>query len=114
MAFLEDDLQAVEGGVERDGHGGIAIGQIGPLELDALAAPFLRETQSIGVDREHVRLVLDLQFAFERLVESRHGMHLTRQRAPRAWRGLPAGAPSTCRPVPHRARIPMTAGEYPY
>src|SRR5690606_21734571 len=77
-----------------------ARGDLGPVDLDALAVSLLDQLQPGRVDGEGIGLVADLHFALEWLVElRRHGFTLCCRGnclpkiAPAAPRGMKAPAP---------------------
>jgi hypothetical protein len=63
--------------IERHRERCLAADEVLPAELVTLTPTLRRELQAVRVDGEHVRLSIDLDFAFEGLVElSRHSLGL--------------------------------------
>src|SRR5690606_25874103 len=63
------EVLAVDRALQGGGQGGIAVHQVAPGQLDAVAAPLLDQFQAGRVDGQGVGLVFDLDLAAQRLVE---------------------------------------------
>src|SRR5690606_2259975 len=68
LATLTEVL-AVDRTLQGGGEGGVAVHQVAPGQLDAVAAPFLDQFQAGRVDGQGIGLVFDLDLAAQRLVE---------------------------------------------